>query len=190
MLGQATYNWLRFGDPMEFGYQWMNSPETLLARQATWGQFSVQFLPENLYTMLIRPPIVSCCPPQIAPDPWGMGLLLSSPALLCSLGTLRHEALQRPFVIGLWSSVALVAIPSLLYFNTGSFQFGYRFALDWLPLGVLLAALGTDARPALWGKALVLASVLMHLWGVLWMYPTFHGQGWLTQMASWLAGIR
>jgi hypothetical protein len=192
LLGQMGYNWLRFGHLMEFGYQWMNSPETLLARQSTWGQFSLHFLPENLYTMLIRPPLLSCCPPRVAPDPWGMGLLLSTPALICSLGTLHRESLQRPLVIGLWSSVVLVAVPSLLYFNTGSFQFGYRFALDWLPLGVLLAALGADARPSLrpWGKALVLASVLMHAWGVLWMYPTFHGQSWLTQMAGWLAGAR
>jgi hypothetical protein len=83
--------------------------------------------------------------------------------------------------LGSWLAVALVLVPSLLYFNTGSYQFGYRFALDWLPLGVLLVALGTDGRLRPWGKVLIIASVLMHLWGVLWMYPNFNGQPWHVQ---------
>jgi hypothetical protein len=89
----------------------------------------------------------------------------------------------------LWLAVALVLVPSLLYFNTGSYQFGYRFALDWLPLGVLLAALGTDGRLHPWGMALVVLSVLMHLWGVLWMFPNFNGQPWHLQYVQLLRDL-
>ncbi|MBE9508786.1 MAG: hypothetical protein IMY86_12145, partial [Chloroflexi bacterium] len=185
LLGQAAYNWARFGDPLEFGYRWMNSPGPLLERQATWGQFSLHFLPENLYTLLIRPPLVSLAPLRVEPDPWGMGLLITCPALLLVLSPveglalpiletrLRPEAQPEGFFgknlvscLGLWLSIALVQLPSLLYFNTGSYQFGYRFALDWLPLGILLVALGTGGRLRWWGKALIVVSVLMHLWGV------------------------
>jgi len=74
-----------------------------------------------------------------------------------------------------------VQLPSLLYFNTGSYQFGYRFALDWLPLGVVLIAIQCRAGIRGWHKALIAASCLMHLWGVLWMYPNFNGQPWITQ---------
>ena len=88
--------------------------------------------------------------------------------------------------LGLGLSLALTQIPSLLYFNTGSFQFGYRFALDWLPLGILLVALGTGGSLRWWGKALIAASVLMHLWGILWMYPNFNGQPWHAQYIAWL----
>ena len=229
LLGQAVYNWARFGDPLEYGYHWMNSPGPLLERQMTWGQFSLHFLPENLYTLLIRPPLVSLAPLRIVPDPWGMGLLLTCPALLMGLGRLRARrggalakvgqrvagtSCLRPSVaetspgegevarldvrggslageaeclrlcdleLGLWLAIALVLVPSLLYFNTGSYQFGYRFALDWLPLGVLWVALGAGGRLRWWGKALVAFSVLMHLWGVLWMYPNFNGQPWHIQ---------
>ncbi|NLE46220.1 MAG: hypothetical protein GX620_15985, partial [Chloroflexi bacterium] len=52
VLAQAAYNYGRFGSLLEFGYRWMNSPDTLLQRQATWGQFNARFLPENLYTLL------------------------------------------------------------------------------------------------------------------------------------------
>ena len=203
LLGHAAYNWVRFGDPLEFGYRWMNSPGPLLERQVTWGQFSLHFVPENLYTLLIRPPLISLAPVRIAPDPWGMGLLLTCPALLLGLGHLRASwggALAkggrrlaglnriRPSVaacprwrdlnLGLWLAIALVLVPSLLYFNTGSYQFGYRFALDWLPLGVLAVVPGVGGRLRWWGKALIVSSVLMHLWGVLWMYPNFNGQPW------------
>ena len=207
LLGQAVYNWTRFGSPLEFGYRWMNSPGLLLERQETWGQFSLHFLPENLYTLLIRPPFVSLEPLRIVPDPWGMGLLFTCPALLlgvrgalakigqqfpgcsclCSSETLPASS---PSVIfpkvrflrwGLWFAIALVLVPSLLYFNTGSYQFGYRFALDWLPLGVLLIALRMDNELPWWGRVLIVISVLMHFWGVLWMYTNFNGQPWLLQ---------
>ena len=87
---------------------------------------------------------------------------------------------------GLWLSIALALLPSLLYFNTGSYQFGYRFALDWLPLGVLLVALGTGGELRWWGKALIVVSALMHLCGVLWMYPNFNGQPWHLQYVQLL----
>jgi hypothetical protein len=218
LLGQAAYNWARFGDPLEFGYRWMNSPGPLLERQVAWGQFSLHFLPENLYTLLVRPPLVSPVPPHVAPDPWGMGLLFTCPALLLALpalanvagaqcGTrltsrrrrgipkmthaLANEGVHSPeappepssgsLCLGLWISILFVTIPSLFYFNTGSYQFGYRFALDWLPLAVLLVALGTGGQLRWWGKGLIAASILMHLWGVLWMYPNFNGQPWHVQ---------
>jgi hypothetical protein len=228
LLGQMTYNWARFDHPLEFGYRWMNSPGTLLERQVMWGQFSLHFLPENLYTLLVRPPLVSFYPIRVEPDPWGMGLLFTCPALLLALPwesfpralrcfsvrkglPARHQngafvrmmvpeanhppgahvapAEARALRLGLLLSIVLVLLPSLLYFNTGSYQFGYRFALDWMPLGVLWIALKAGRRLPGWGRVLVVASVLMHLWGVLWMYPNFNGQPWYAQYAHLLHSL-
>jgi len=236
LLGQMAYNWARFDHPLEFGYRWMNSPGMLLERQATWGQFSLHFLPENLYTLLIRPPLVSFHPIRVEPDPWGMGLLFTCPALLLALpwegvarslrrfsarareyhggekytmkscppevhaappelsctgkserGCSRSQTAEaRALRLGLLLSIALVMLPSLLYFNTGSYQFGYRFALDWIPLGALWIALKAGSRLPWWGRVLVVAGVLTHLWGVLWMYPNFNGQPWYAQYAHLL----
>ncbi|NLE99568.1 MAG: hypothetical protein GX601_01175 [Anaerolineales bacterium] len=188
VLGQAAYNWARFGSPLEFGYRWMNSPSLLQDRLAAWGQFSVHFLPENLYTLLVRPPLVTLSPLQVTPDPWGMGLVFAMPVLLLALPGLRRLG-RDAHRSGLWLSVGLVALPSLLYFNTGSYQFGYRFALDWLPMAILLLALESvdrHARWKVWCGALVLVSVLTHLWGLLWMYPNFNGQAWVQQYFGWL----
>lgn len=190
LLGQAAYNWARFGDPVEFGYRWMNSPEALISRQATWGQFSLRFLPENLYTMLIRPPIISLNPWRVSPDPWGMGLLFTAPILFLAARALRPDNHKNQSLAwGLALSTALVSVPSLLYFNTGSLQFGYRFALDWLPLWVILVGLAvanlqSGGRRVL--KTLIVWSTLMHLWGVLWIYPTFNGAPWHIQYTTLL----
>ena len=189
LAGQAAYNWARFGSPLEFGYRWMDSPAALLARQTAWGQFSLHFLPENLYTLLIRPPLVSFSPLRLAPDPWGMGLLFTCPALFTLVPRTSRLFPKLALSLGLWLSVALVSLPSLLYFNTGSYQFGYRFALDWLPLGILLLALGADGKLRRWGKMLIVVGVMMHLWGVLWMYPTFNGQPWQTQYVELLSRL-
>lgn len=188
LVGQAGYNWARFGTPLEFGYRWMNSPTVLIQRQAAWGQFSLHFLPENLFTLLVRPPRVSLAPLQITPDPWGMGLLWTCPVLLLALRTLRN-ARYDSLRMGLWLSVLLVLLPSLFYFNTGSFQFGYRFALDWLPLGLMLVAMGMGGELDWRGKSLIVWSVLMHLWGVLWMYPNFNGHPWHLQYVELLRFI-
>jgi hypothetical protein len=94
LMGQAAYNWARFGSPLEFGYRWMNSPGPLLERQVTWGQFSLHFVPENLYTLLIRPPLVALAPLRVEPDPWGMGLLLTCPALLLVLSPVEGLVLS------------------------------------------------------------------------------------------------
>jgi len=188
LAGQAAYNFARFGDPLEFGYRWMNSPDALQARMRTWGQFSMHFLPENLYTLTVRPPLLSWRPLHMAPDPWGMGLLFTMPALLLALRRRRATGTrwQRTINLGLWLSVILVAAPSLLYFNTGSYQFGYRFALDWLPLGILGVGIAAGAGLGRTGRALIIIGVLMYLWGVLWMYPNFNGQPWWTQYLGWL----
>ena len=55
-------------------------------------------------------------------------------------------------------------VPILLYQNTGWQQFGYRFALDFLPL--LLCALAIGARPITRTfKALIVAGVLVNAFG-------------------------
>jgi hypothetical protein len=108
-----------------------------------------------------------------------MGLLFTFPIVLETRFFLKNlvSSLRK----GLFLSIILITIPSLLYFNTGSYQFGYRFALDWLPLGILLAALAAGGRLRRRTKILIVVGVLMHLWGVLWMYPNFNGQSWHLQ---------
>jgi hypothetical protein len=68
--------------------------------------------------------------------------------------------------LALWLTVAVTALPGLLYQNTGYVQFGYRFSLDYTPYLFLLLAVG--ARPLdrlFW--ALGLFGVAVNTWGAV-----------------------
>ena len=85
----------------------------------------------------------------------GLSLLITTPALLW----LARPATRVPLRGALWAAVVCAAVPGLLYQNTGWAQFGYRFALDYLPYLVALLAIG--GRPM--GRAFKAAIV----WGIL-----------------------
>ena len=61
----------------------------------------------------------------------------------------------------------------LVYFNTGWYQFGYRFILDFLPFALLLAVLGMRAVPGWREKLLIVLSVAMNVWGFV-VFTFFH----------------
>jgi hypothetical protein len=107
----------------------------------------------------------------------GMGLLVGSPWLLL-LARARQSFPQR---LGLGLAALAVAIPALLYQNTGQMQFSYRFALDFLPLLLALLVVGGGARGRLF-PALVLVSAAIQLHGA-WWYA--RAPGWLFVRDPW-----
>jgi hypothetical protein len=77
-------------------------------------------------------------------------------------------------VTGAALAVVLIAFVNLMHFSQGWVQFGYRFSNDFVPWALLLVAIGLErlARRG-WGWVvpavlLVVASVAINLWGVLW----------------------
>lgn len=167
------YNAVRFGSPADFGYDYIVEAEILAARRLEHGNFSPSFLPENLYTATIRPPLVENG--KIEPDPWGMGLVLTSPILLYAFFAYPFDKRKILMVV----SVILVLLPSLLYHNTGSIQFGYRFVLDALPLWMILVAWGAR-RGAIWVLAAgTVLSIVINFWGIHWLYPLILGKEWI-----------
>ena len=164
------YNHARFGSPLQFGYGWVQTKTPFLAeRLATWGAFHPHFVPENLRVMLVGLPKVGLRFPPVWPDPNGISLLLVTPAFLWLVTSWKREWVAA----GVWLSVVLVAIPLLLYYNTGWVQFGYRFSLDFLPLLFVLLAIGLRRITPLLKAAIVL-SWLVNLWGVVWWFGRFY----------------
>ncbi|MBZ0308860.1 MAG: hypothetical protein K8I82_22525, partial [Anaerolineae bacterium] len=143
------------------------------ARRLEHGNFSPFFFPENLYTATIRPPEVT--DEKIEPDPWGMGLLLTSPVLLYMLLAFPWDR-QKMLLAG---CAVVILLPSLLYHNTGSLQFGYRFVLDALPILMILTAYGAQRGHLGWLMVGVGYSILIHLWGIHWLYPLILGRPWI-----------
>jgi hypothetical protein len=195
LLGQ---NVVRFGSPFDFGYLSMRIARQLQPDLLEYGQFNVHFLSRNLAALLITPPVVAqinlpvwlemiggpvgllrlvttpasqgSIPFPVSFDPWGTGLWAVSPALAFGLRVPRR---RDAFVsIATWFSVLAVAVPDLLYYNTGWYQYGYRFSLDFTPFLLVLTAMGLR-RPLhpLWRVLFVLlliVSVVSNFLGTRW----------------------
>ncbi|HMC34584.1 MAG TPA: hypothetical protein VKH65_09265, partial [Myxococcales bacterium] len=90
----------------------------------------------------------------------GMSLFVTTPLFLYLLWPKEKPRLHR----ALWLTVALVAVPGFFYQNSGYYQFGFRFSLDYTPYLILLLALGGRRfTGTFW--FLALAGVAVNAWG-------------------------
>ncbi|MGK4004709.1 hypothetical protein WMF31_18905 [Sorangium sp. So ce1036] len=131
------HNHARFGDATEFGHRHLHI--AWRARIDRWGLFSYHYLPRNLAVVLTSLPF---SPTQGAPfqiNAHGLALWVTTPIYAWALWPRR----TTPVFWALAATAAAVALPSLLYQNTGWIQFGYRFSNDFAPfLFAMIAASG------------------------------------------------
>ena len=157
----ALYNVARFASPLEFGYGLIRDVNGHSVLEEPWyahGIVSPAYLPQGLYTMLLRGLDWRESFPWFRADLGGVSVLLTMPILWWVFGARGRLAL----VTGL--SVVLVLIPGLLHGNPGFAQIGYRFILDALPLLWLLLGLALREglpRPA---AAALVAGIAVNTW--------------------------
>jgi hypothetical protein len=176
-LALAWHNWVRFESPFEFGHRFLEI--RWQARMQEVGMFSSEYLPRNLRCLLWLAPQVSEQAPYLRVSLHGMALWMSSPWVL-AVAAARERFPQR---LGLVLALVAMALPSLLYQNSGQMQPVYRFAADWLLLLVLLLAFGGAARRR-WFPALVLVGALVNVYGA-WQLARKPGQLYVTDPLGW-----
>lgn len=164
----ALLNYARFDDPLEFGHRYLEI--RWQERIQTFGQFSLHYLRRNLECLLWLWPQIQWAPLSVRWSIHGMGLVWGAPWLLCLLGA-RDPLPQRR---GLVLATLAVAVPPLLYHNSGQMQFSYRFALDFLPLALVLLVAGGGARSRMF-LPLVVASAALQVYGA-WMFQRAPGR--------------
>lgn len=165
-----VYNQARFGNALDFGYTRQNVAPELAANLRIYGQFNLHYLPHNLWAMLLAGPIWDAAKNRFLPTIDGMSLLLTTPALVYLAQARSRSALA----LGAWLSFGLVLVPLLTYYNTGWWQFGYRFSLDFMTPVVLLLALVAGARVGWTMRSLIILGVLANAWGLWWfLNPRF-----------------
>ena len=155
----AWMNYVRFGSPSEFGHSHLYANRVNQQIQQ-YGLFHYQFLERNLHAAFTRLPELQLHPLKLGFNGEGLSLLVTTPLFAFLLWPRERPRLQRP----LWLTTAVVAVPGFFYQNSGWFQFGFRFSLDYTPYLLLLLALG--GRPltrAWWGVAL--SGVAVNAWG-------------------------
>ena len=154
------HNYARFGDPLEFGYNY------LAVRQQSdierFGLFSPHYLSRNLVAAFLLVPEVSGQAPYIHISGHGLAMWVTTPPLLLLLTFRPRGGFHR----GLWISAASVAVWSLFYQNTGWVQFGYRFSLDYLVFLILLLAVDARQLTSI-ARGLIVIAVAINFFGAV-----------------------
>jgi len=167
-IAGMIYNQIRFGSPTEFGHSYLDVRQQAQIEQ--YGLASYKYLARNLAVAFTLLPELLPRAPWVQISGHGLAMWVTTPVLLLVLWPRERAAIHRT----LWITVACVALPSLVYQNSGWVQFGYRFSLDYLVFLILLLAVG--GRPL--GRipqALIAVGIAVNLFGAVtfdrqWQY--------------------
>lgn len=154
----AWHNAMRFDDVMEFGHSYLR------VRQQTdierYGLFNTHYLLRNATAAFTLLPEIGSTPPYVTVSGHGLAMWFTSPALVL----LARAWPRTPFQRSLWMTAMSVGLWTLLYQNTGWFQFGFRFSLDYIVF--LLVILAVDTRPLTRvAKGLIVVAVVINGFG-------------------------
>lgn len=170
----AWFNYARWQNPTEFGHFYLLEGTRGPTREN--GLFSWVFLNHNLGTAILNMPRFIADAPFVQITRHGLGILACTPALFAlfarpplAVPADHPPALldrKRALIQHLTFAVVAVAGPALFYQNDGWQQFGYRFAMDFLPplMGIFALALPQLSRKT---KALIVLSIVVQLFGTI-----------------------
>jgi len=133
---QLWMNAARFDDPFVFGHEYLQIKWK--SRIDTWGLFNLHYVSKNLAVFAASLPWLTDTAPHLKISLHGLALWFTTPNLLWLLWPAKIDARM----VGLYLSVGLIALLNLCYQNSGWIQFGYRFSLDYMPMLIVLLALG------------------------------------------------
>jgi len=157
----GLYNYFRFGNFSALSpYQLIpNISKDPIFQQ---GFMSLSYIPRHLEAMFWKLPVFKNTPPFIIPSLYSMAIWITSPTLVFTL-----KAKKSLLTISLWIGIIRCFFIISLWGGVGFAQFGYRFAQDFMPLLLILTALGIGEKPSKLAYILVTLSVLVNLWGVV-----------------------
>lgn len=177
LLIVGIYNFARFNNPLEAGYnyQFIQNPKMLNAQSA--GPFSLKHVPGNLYSLFYRgfeevksspnPDDILLKIPFLKANPLGLSIILTSPIFLFALLTKVNKN-----ILFCWINILILLIPILTFYSLGFMEYGYRYALDFYPfLFLILAAFFRNEIP-LTIKGLIIYCIIFNfiyalsIWGI------------------------
>lgn len=163
----GAYNAARFGDPTDFGYSRMILSGTGRELMDAYGQFQPHYISRNFYWFFLAPPWVrSGTGWPIGFDPRGMSLFIACPAMLYVFPAIRR-GWEQAWVRDAVAAIAVTLVPLLLYFNTGFWQLGHRFSMDYMTVLMVLVVAGIGFVPSRLAIGQVTLSILIQTVGVL-----------------------
>jgi hypothetical protein len=160
----GVYNYARFGSFIETGYSLI--PGVLKEPWYEKGLFSYSYAISNLKIMFASLPIIKNTFPYITPSWGGLAIWITSPAFIYALAAkIKHK--QN---LVTWISLLLVSFVIFFHGGTGFTQFGYRYAVDFYPLILLLIVEVVSKSKIRWHHWVLLSlSIVVNFWGVIYI---------------------
>lgn len=130
-----SYNYARFGNIFDQGYEKQLLGRGFMIDKEDYGLWNVHYFIRGAYYSLLSTPLpidesITKVSSGFKPNYWGMSIFITSPYLLYFFFAKIRD---RKAVLLLLNSVFILAM-ILPTFFIGYLQFGFRYALDFLPL--------------------------------------------------------
>ncbi|MBN1698642.1 MAG: hypothetical protein JW881_14095 [Spirochaetales bacterium] len=168
VIGYLAFNYIRFGNIFDTGYAYLELGGFMQYRVQEYGQFSMFHIPFNAVYMFLQgfhlnygdgPNTVTSVHQWWPLDPFGTSLTFASPFVFYSLRARWKKSLLVPA----WISIGIVLVGTLMYYNNGWVQYNtQRFSIDFMPLLIILVALGLQHGNKSFFKLLVLMAVVLN----------------------------
>jgi hypothetical protein len=161
------YNYLRFGNFLDFGYTAISSGGTVVSDARQFGVFSLHFIQNNIQTMFLSLPELDAQCNYFLPRGHGISMLAATPAVIYLLRRLKISW----WTVGCWVTIILSMALLMTYHNDGSIQYAYRYIADFIIPAIMLIALNAGEKVSWPLKLLILISMVMNYFGtVSWFF--------------------
>ncbi len=165
-----SYNYARFNNSLDPGYRAQILTTGFMNDKDNYGLFNLKYLPRGIYYSLVNMPqpifnsethLLNF--PYIKADPWGMSIFLTSPYLLY-LFFIKIKNRKTIFLL-ITSTIIWMIISSSFFI--GYIQFGFRYALDFMPLlftAFMIAYKDSKEKLSINLKIIIIISAFLNLY--------------------------
>lgn len=161
------YNGARFGNPLEFGHNYL--PEFT---QAEKGQFHLSYLAENLKNILLRPVAINARGQLSYPYFDGFLFYVANPLYILfflrvggDLRARRMDLTRAALLFAILGELLLLCVHKTF----GGWQFGARYTVDMLPMALGYMLLQGPWEPKLYERWVGLFAMAFNMYGALAM---------------------
>ncbi len=162
-LALGWYNWARFGNPLEFGHNYL--PE--FTRDPDLPQMAIKYIGKNIRNLLRLPYFENGRLEFVRFD--GFAFWLANPIYVTAAAAMVLKAKRRRWDLLdtlLLAGFALELLLTLMHKTLGGWQFGARYLADLVPM-LLLAELRGRDRLAPWETGVGIFAIAFNLYGTV-----------------------